>query len=171
MGGDFHPHPRGIVNLSAVKAIMEGTDPRCHTTTCRDGRCSLSLENAPKPMAVISLEHETAPVNPGAPRSDFLFVGGRTPDAEWVAPIELTASSARVSKFLPQLRAGAEIASKLIPRQQRVRFRPVAAYGGELRRSERDNFLKKANFVTFRNKPTPVKLVLCGSPLTKALLG
>lgn len=150
---------------------MEGTDPRSPTTTCRDGRCSLSLENAPRPMVVVDLEHETAPVNPGAPRPDFLFVGGPTPDVEWVVPIELTASSARVSKFLPQLRAGAEIAGRLIPRQQRVRFRPVAACGGELRRSERDNFLKKANYVTFRNKPTQVKLVRCRSPLVKALPG
>ncbi|MYC96947.1 MAG: hypothetical protein F4X14_18460 [Caldilineaceae bacterium SB0661_bin_32] len=155
--------------MTAVKAIMEGTDPRCHTSSCRDGRCTLSMENAPKPMALINLEHEAASVDPDAPRSDFLFVGGRTPDAEWVSPIELTAGSARVSKFLPQLRAGAEIASKLIPRHIQVRFRPVAAYGGELRRSERDNFLKKANYVTFRNNTTQVKLIRCGSPLSKAL--
>ncbi len=171
MGGDFHPHPRGIAHLSAVKAIMEGTDLRCHTTTCRDGRCSLTLENAPGPRVGIDLEHEAAPVNPGAPRPDFLYVGGPTPNVEWVVPIELTASSARVSKFLPQLRAGAEIAGRLIPRQQRVRFRSVAAYGGELRRSERDNFLKKANYIAFRIKQTQVKLVRCGSPLSKALLG
>lgn len=120
-------------------------------------------------MALINLEHDAAPVGSNAPRSDFLFVGGHTPDAEWVSPIELTAGSARVSKFLPQLRAGADIASKLIPRQIHVRFRPVAAYGGELRRSERDNFLKKTNYVTFRNMPTPVKLIRCGSPLSKAL--
>jgi len=171
MGGDFYSHSGGIAHLSAVRAIMEGTDPRCHTTSCRDGRCSLPLENAPKPMALINLEHEAAPVGHEEPRSDFLFVGGHTTDTEWVAPIELTASSARVSKFLPQLRAGAEIASRLIPREHRVRFRPIAAYGGELRRTERDSFLKKANYVSFRNKPTPVKLIRCGSPLVKAFAG
>ena len=157
--------------MTAVKAIIEDTDPRCHTSSCRDGRCMLSLENAPGPMALINLEHEAAPVEPDEPRSDFLFVGGNTPGAEWVSPIELTASSARVSKFLPQLRAGAAIASKLIPRRILVRFRPIAAYGGELRRSERDSFLKKSNYVTFRNKSTQVKLIRCGSPLSKALTG
>ncbi len=171
MGGDFHPHSRGIAHLSAVQAIIKRTDLRCHTTSCREGRCSLSLENAPKPMTLINLEHEAAPVGPNSPRSDFLFVGGNAPNAEWVAPIELTASSARVSKFLPQLRAGAEIASRLIPQNQKVSFRPVAAYGGKLRRSERDNFLKRANYVTFRNMPTPVKLIRCGSPLIKAFEG
>lgn len=122
-------------------------------------------------MILINLEHEAAPVSPDAQRSDFLFVGGQTPDSEWVSPIELTASSARVSKFLPQLRAGAEIASRLIPKEQRVRFRPIAAYGGELRRKERTDFLKKANYVSFRNRPTPVKLIRCGSPLAKAFAG
>ncbi len=158
--------------MSAVSIVREKTNERCHTTSCSDSGCSLSMKNAPEPNVLLSLEHGAAPVATGEPRSDFLFVGGEDDNkSEWVAPVELTASAARVSKFLPQLRAGAEIASKLLPRNPQVRFRPIAAYGGELRRSERDNFLKKANHVVFRNKPTPVKLVRCGSPLTKALSG
>lgn len=129
------------------------------------------MRNTPEPNVLLNLEHEYAPVEANAPRSDYLFVGGEEEDGEWVAPIELTASAARVSKFLPQLRAGAEIASRLIPRNLQVRFRPVAAYGGELRRSERDNFLKSANQISFRNMRTPVKLIRCGSPLTKAFSG
>ena len=89
----------------------------------------------------------------------------------WVAPVELTTSAARVSKFLPQLRAGAAIAEKLLPQDARVRFRPIAAYGGELRRIERDNFLKSANRVRFRGKPELIRLVRCSSPLTNALKG
>ena len=125
----------------------------------------------PSQVLLLNLEHETAPVADNAPRCDYLFVGGDEKKGEWVAPVELTTSAARVSKFLPQLRAGAEIANDLIPRNLQVRFRPIAVYGGELRRIERDNFLKRANRVVFRNKPTPVKLVRCGSPLTKALSG
>ena len=149
MGGDFHPHTGDIAHLSALEAVQNGTDPRCHSTLCRDGGCSLTLAKAPMPFALISLEHAAAPVERNAPRSDFLFVGGKERGGEWVAPIELTASSARVSKFLPQLRAGAEIASSLIPRNLPVRFRPVAAYGGELRRIEVRNFLKRSNQVAF----------------------
>ena len=171
MGGDFHPHRGGKAPLTAEKIVREKTHERCHTTSCSDGGCSLSLKNAPEPNVLLSLEHESAPVDANAPRCDFLFVGGDEQRGEWVAPVELTAGAARVSKFLPQLRAGAEIASNLLPRNLQVRFRPVAAYGGELRRSERDNFLKPANFVVFRNRPTPVKLVRCSSPLTKALSG
>ena len=171
MGGDLHSHSGELTPLSAIEAVRRETDPKCHSKTCRDGRCTLLLDEAPAPFALISLEHAAAPVERNAPRSDYLFVGGNIQDGEWVAPIELTASSARVSKFLPQLRAGADIASRLIPRNLQVRFRPVAVYGGELRRSERDNFLKSVNHVSFRNMRTPVKLIRCGSPLTKAFSG
>ena len=156
--------------MSIVKTVQERTDMRCHTTVCRDGRCSLSLEGAPEPSVLISLEHEAAPVQAKQAHCDYLFFGGSDgKGGPWVAPVELTASAARVSKFLPQLRAGADIADKLLSQNVQVRFRPVAAYGGELRRIERDNFLKPANHVVFRKKSVPIKLVRCGSPLTKAL--
>ena len=171
MGGDLHSHSGELASLSAIEAVRRGTDPKCHSKTCRDGRCTLLLDEAPAPFALISLEHAASPVERNEPRSDYLFVGGNRGNGAWVAPIELTASSARVSKFLPQLRAGAEIASRLIPRNIPVRFRPVAAYGGELRRIEVRNFLKRSNQVVFRNVPTPIKLVRCGSPLNKALKG
>ena len=156
--------------MSVVKSVRERTDMKCHTTVCRDGSCSLSLEGAPEPSVLISLEHEAAPVKAKQAHCDYLFVGGSDgKGGPWVAPVELTASAARVSKFLPQLRAGADIADKLLPQNVQVRFRPVAAYGGELRRTERDGFLKSVNHVVFRRKKVPVKLVRCGSPLTKAL--
>ena len=155
---------------TAVDAVRSTTSPSCHATRCRDGGCSLSLQGAPDPKVLISLEHPAAPIDPNRPHCDYLFVGGvDKADGSWVAPIELTASAARVSKFLPQLRAGAEIADGLLPHGIRVRFRPIAAYGGELRRVERDNFLKSANRVHFRGKTTPIRLVRCGSPLTKVL--
>ena len=158
--------------MSVVETVRTKTNAQCHATTCRDGKCSLSLEDVPEPSILISLEHEAAPVQARQAHCDYLFVGGRDEKkGPWVAPVELTASAARVSKFLPQLRAGADIADKLLPQNVQVRFRPVAAYGGELRRVESKNFLKRANHVAFRRKKVPVKLVRCDSPLTKALKG
>ena len=155
---------------NTVDAVKSKTDPKCQTKVCRDGRCSLSLNDAPQPYVLISLEHQASPVQQGEPRCDYLFVAGDDNDGvDWVMPIELTASAARVSKFLPQLRAGASIADKLIPSRVAVRFRPTAVYGGELRRIERVNFLKPANQVQFRNHKEVFRLVRCGSPLTKAL--
>ena len=158
--------------MTVVETVRTKTDEQCHATTCRDGRCSLSLDDIPEPSILISLEHEAAPVQNNQEHCDYLFVGGSDEKkGPWVAPVELTASAARVSKFLPQLRAGADIADKLLPQNVQVRFRPVAVYGGELKRIERDDFLKRTNQVVFRRKPVPVKLVRCGSPLTKALQG
>ena len=156
--------------MTVVETVRTKTDAQCHATTCRDGSCSLSLKDVPEPSVLISLEHEAAPVQANQAHCDYLFVGGSNANKEpWVAPIELTASAARVSKFLPQLDAGADIADKLLPQNVQVRFRPVAVYGGELHRTERDRFLK--NHVAFRSKKVPIKLVHCGSPLTKALKG
>lgn len=160
--------------VTVVETVRTKTNAQCHATTCRDGRCSLSLRGVPKPSVLISLEHEAAPVKREQTRCDYLFVGGSDEkEGPWVAPVELTASAARVSKFLPQLRAGAEIADKLLPQDvdAQVRFRPVAVYGGELKRIERAGFLKSANHVVFRRKRVSIKLVRCGSPLTKALQG
>ena len=158
--------------MTVVKTVRTKTNAQCHATTCRDRSCSLSLEDMPKPSVLISLEHEAAPVQNNQEHCDYLFVGGSNKkEGPWVAPVELTESAARVSKFLPQLRAGAEIADKLLPQNVQVRFRPVAVYGGELKRIERDGFLKSANQVVFRRKRVSIKLVRCGSPLTKALQG
>ena len=156
--------------MTVVEIVRTKTDAQCHATTCRDGRCSLSLEDTPEPSVLISLEHEAATVQAKQAHCDYLFVGGSDEKGgPWVAPVELTASAARVSKFLPQLSEGAKIADKLLPQNVQVRFRPVAAYGGELIRAERIRFLKPANHVAFRKKKVPIKLVRCGSPLTKAL--
>lgn len=158
--------------VTVVETVRTKTNAQCHATTCRDGSCSLSLDDIPKPSVLISLEHEAAPVKKGQAHCDYLFVGDNNKkEGPWVAPVELTESAARVSKFRPQLSAGADIANKLLPQNVQVRFRPVAVYGGELKRIERDGFLKPANHVVFRRKRVPIKLVRCGSPLTKALKG
>ena len=157
--------------MTAVEAVRRGTHDSCQVTACSDSGCSLSMGNAPEPRVLISLEHETAPVKPGKPHCDFLFVGGDVPNGEWVSPIELTTGAAKVSKFLPQLRAGAEIADDLIPKGIKVRFRPIAVSRKGLSRIERDNLVKRVNHIVFRNVSTPMKHSRCGSPLTKALTG
>ena len=158
--------------MLAERKVRARTDVQCHVTLCCDSGCSLSMENAPEPNVLISLEHKAAPVDASEKHCDFLFVGGGDDDIpEWVAPVELTTSPPKVRKFLPQLQAGASLAEKLIPKNVKVRFRPIAVHGGELHRAERFKFLMSCNHVVFRSRPTLVTLVRCGSPLTKALSG
>ena len=107
--------------MSAVEIVSEKTDKQCHVSLCSESGCTLSMTNAPEPRVLLSLEHEASPADAAKPHCDFLFVGGCDHEiGEWVAPVELTASAARVSKFLPQRRAGAEIANYLIPRNLQV---------------------------------------------------
>ena len=165
LGGDFCQGSRGLDQLTLVSTAIDRTDKRCHVRACREPGCSLTLKGLPDPF-VLLLEHPAAPVAKSAPRCDFLFVGTDEEKSEWVVPIELTASAARVSKFLPQLRAGADIANRILP--MRLNFAPsqptVESFDERTRQLS-----KQANHVVFRNRATPVKLIRCGSPLTKAL--
>lgn len=154
-----------------VEAVRVATDPRCLSTSCRDGRCTLSLSGAPSPYALISLEHEAArPLVRDRQHCDYLFVGGNDPNrGSWVVPIELTTGRKRASEFLAQLRVGTAIADELLPAGARVRFQPVAAHDGGLHRDEITNLRKSTNRINFRGDPVPVELVRCGSRLIGAL--
>ena len=156
--------------MLAEQKVREGTDERCHTEICCDRGCSLSMENAPETFVLLGLERDGTPVHPDEPRCDFLFVGGgRDNSFEWVAPIELTKSPPRTSKFLPQLRTGASVAERLIPRDAKVRFRPIAVHGRELHRAERVKFLDPCNHIEFHRRKFPITLAECCSHLADVL--
>ena len=156
---------------TVVETVRRKTDPKCHATTCRDGNCSLLLHGVPESSVLISLEHEAAPVAVGKPRSDYLFLGSDKNSRLWVAPIELTESKADFSKFAPQLRAGAAIADKLLPKNiPEVKFRPIAVHGG-IHRNEVNKFRQSRNKISFRGKSVSIELTRCGSPLANALKG
>ncbi|MXZ11125.1 MAG: hypothetical protein F4Y79_16975 [Gemmatimonadetes bacterium] len=120
---------------------------------------------------LISLEHEAAPVADDEPHSDYLFVGCDENGGLWVAPIELTTRKADFSKFAPQLRAGAAIADKLLPKNiPEVKFRPIAVHGG-IHREEFNKFRNSRNKIPFRGNSVLIKQTRCGSSLTNALKG
>ena len=155
-----------------VESVGRNTDPQCHASMCREGKCSLSLREVPEPNLLISLEHETAPVEANQRRCDYLFVAdSEKGDRPWVAPIELTESKAGFSKFRRQLAAGAAIADQLLPKQLRaVRFRPVAVHDG-IHRNDVDKFRRSENKIRFRDVTVSIKLTRCGSSLAGALHG
>lgn len=157
------------MSTTAVDAIRDGTDPKCHADICEDSGCSLSMSGAPSPGALISLEHPAAPVEVGRPRCDFLFVGGRDEDHPLVAPIELTTGKKRASEFLKQIRGGASVADRLLPPGVAFRFRPVAAHRRGLAREEVRKLRLRANRVAFRGQYMAIKPVRCGSNLARAL--
>ena len=159
--------------MSAVEIVRKKTEEDCHTSTCRDSGCWLSMENAPEPNVLLHLEQEAAPTRKEESHCDFLFVGsGEGKSLEWVAPIELTTSEHRAEKFRRQLQAGAALAETLIPSSIDVNFRPIAVYGKANRRKAERNRLKNPSyFIEFRSKKKQFKLVQCGSQLVDALKG
>ena len=61
---------------TVVETVRQKTDfTMSRRNMQRSGNCSLLLRGAPEPNVLISLEHTTAPVAVGEPRSDYLFVG------------------------------------------------------------------------------------------------
>ena len=159
------------MTTTAVEAIAKNTDPACHARRCRNSGCSLSLSGLPQTRILIDLEHNASPVARNEPHCDFLLVANNDGIAEWVAPIELTTGRADAAKFIRQLTAGAAIADTLLPSDVPLSFRPVAAYGGQMRRSERVNLLNPANKITFRGQRESIRVVRCESPLLMALTG
>ena len=155
------------MSTTAVDAIRDGTDPKCHAVKCEDSGCSLSMSEAPSPSALINLEHPAGPVEFGRTRCDFLFVAGRDEDAPLVAPIELTTGKKSAHKFLRQIRGGVSVADSLLPAGVSFRFRPVAAYERGIPRAEVAKL--RANEVKFRDKTGRIKLVRCRSKLKDAL--
>lgn len=151
-----------------VDAVKSNTDPECHAARCSDSGCSLSLNGAPQPYVLISLEHQASPVKENQPHCDYLFVGGNDVATCWVVPIELTVGKPPLNKFTTQLTAGAAIANDLVPANADVTFRPVGVHNG-IHRSVVEHLRRKANYIRFRGNSIAIELLRCRDPLTKAL--
>jgi hypothetical protein len=145
--------------------VQRNISGKCITTQCNRDGCSLNLDGAPEPYILVDMDHPEGPAPQNETRCDYIFVGGNN----WVAPIELTRGRADANKFSRQLRAGANIADQIIPVNEQIRFRPIAAYGREPRRAE-INRLRNIS-IRFRKDRELVKVVRCESLLVDALKG
>ena len=151
----------------AIAAIEEGLDPGCLVGRCRKNGCSLSLNEAPAPFVLIDMDREGAPgPGAGARKCDYIFIG-QDDDGVMivVAPLELKSGRPHASEIVPQLQSGAAVADGLIPRGEPVRFRPIAVYGGALKKAEIRRFRDKRHRVQFRGQHELVRLVRCGGTL------
>ena len=146
----------------------------CLTTKCQKEGCKVNLPSngrfpdRRRPYDVIDMDHSESPAPEGSKRCDFLFIGGYK-NQDWVVPLELKKGQPTVSEIVPQLLAGASIADGIVPRDSEIKFRPVAAYGGELKRHQWNHFRKKVNWIRFRNQSEGVRLIRCGASLEQAL--
>ena len=83
-------------------------------------------------------------------------------------PMELKAGEVKASEVAAQLRAGAELAGRLVPPDAKIRFRPVVA-SGKIHKDEQRKLRRSPNKITFRGKQEVILRIRCGDPLTRAL--
>ena len=149
-----------------VEEVRRAVPAGCVATRCRKQGCSVPLNGAPSPRVVIDLDHPSI-ADQNETRCDYIFIGG--PGSAWVAPMELKRGRPKAGEIVPQLRAGAAIADKIVPVGAKVQFLPIAVHGGRVDESEFRMFGKKANRVRFRDQTREIKLHRCGRPLALAL--
>lgn len=159
---------------SIANAVCTSVSEECLTTRCKKEGCKVSLPSVgripvgQRPYVVIDMDHSKSPAPEGSKRCDFLFIG-EYKNLDWVVPLELKKGQPTVSEIVPQLQAGASIANDIVPRDAEIKFRPVAAYGGELKRHQWNHFRKKVNWIRFRNQREGVRLIRCGASLKQGL--
>ena len=112
------------------------------------------------------MDHAAAPGPSHEERCDYVYFDD---DAHGrVAALELKRGSVRASKIAAQLRAGAEVAERLVRDHRAVRFVPVAAHGGHTHRQQINSLAKSENQVNFRGTRYRIVLLKCGASLAHA---
>ena len=124
------------------------------------------MQRAPTPFLLIDLDRCGSLVSQNEKRCDYLFIGGS--GDIFVAPLELKRGKVDASEVVSQLRAGARITKKVVPKGLHVLFRPIVAHRG-MHKAQRDELRKKVNAVAFRASKELVRLIECGDPLTQGL--
>ena len=149
-----------IVNL-IKKKLSDG----CFAKKLKKEGCSVSLKDAPVPSITIDMDKRQAPVGQNEAKCDYIFIGGS--GNVFLMPLELKKGKLDASQIVKQLQAGANIAARIIPRGEHVRFRPVGVCGGKIHPDQRRQLLQSE--IRFNGQRPTVELLNCGDPLIKAL--
>lgn len=131
--------------------------------------CELTKDGVPNHV-VVNLNHPEL-LGTGSV-GDFIFAsdesGTQTPwNKSWVVALELTGGNKTATTVRNQLSAATEVVEQLTTINMVFNFRPVFAFGSKMHRVNKDRL--KREKIQFRGKSYGIKLVRCGSPLSKAL--
>ncbi len=134
---------------------------------CSKNSCSVKLKDAPDPHLLIDVDK--MPKGGNTKRCDYIFIGcGDKNDKNWVVAIELKKGQAQASQVLAQLRAGAELADRIIPEDASVQFLPVVA-SNNIHSTQMGILKKKASRVKFRQGSVFVERIRCRCTLASVL--
>jgi len=153
--------------VDQVAAVVDG---RCVVVEIEKEECRVSLECAPVSRLIVDLDEPGSPLEHPNRRCDYLFFADDDASGDgWVAPLELKSGRFRAGQCVRQLIAGTQAASKLVPRDLAVRFRPIAVYGGVLHAAERRRLRSRYESIRFRDTCERVRLLKCSSRLAEEL--
>ena len=152
-----------------VQRVRANVDVQCVVAEMDKEGCRVSLDGAPAPRLIVDLDERGSPLGHPNRRCDYLFFGDDNDGgADWVAPLELKRGRFRAGQCLRQLKAGAQAADELVPENAKVRFRPIAVYGGVLHSAQLLR-LRRYGGIIFRDIHEPVRLLKCCEALTDQL--
>lgn len=154
-----------------VKQVAAVVDGRCVVAEMEKEECRVSLDCAPTSRLIVDLDEPGSPLEHPRRRCDYLFFADDDAGGDgWVVPLELKSGRFRAGQCVRQLIAGTQAASKLVPCDVAVRFRPIAVYGGVLHAAERRRLRDRYESITFRDSCERVRLLKCGSRLAGELV-
>ena len=126
------------------------------------------MEGAPEPHLIVDFDKPGSPLGPDQTRCDFLFIAEGAEGRSWVVPLELKRGRLHADEVVRQLQEGARFAERLVPSNEPIRFRPVAASSSRPK-AERDRLKRRSSRVRFHGHFEAIRLMSCSAPLTEAL--
>lgn len=133
----------------------------------KDG-CKVSMTNAPALRLIVDFDKPGSPLAQDATRCDYLVIAEGQQSFGWVAPLELKRGQLHADQVVRQLQAGASAAEKLVPKDEPIKFRPVAA-SGSASKHERNRLRNQKSRIRFHGHAEPIRLMSCCAPLVQAL--
>lgn len=153
--------------VDILNAVLIKIPEKCRAKQCREAKCSLKLNNLPKPCVLIDMDCEKLKLT-ASNRCDYLFISNKKKQC-LVAPIELKSGGLDASQVIKQLQAGSNFAARIIPDHYdvEVQFTPIVAYGGGAHPRELKKL--KGQRIRFRQVQAQIKLTRCGKSLSDQL--
>ena len=149
-----------------VESVRSAVAERCLTTRCRARGCSVNMDGVQGDHVLINMDCLGLGIGRQDRRCDFIFVSD---DGDRVVAMELKRGDLDASYVVEQLRAGARFVERIVPRDADVNFVPLAVYGGKFHRKEREELLKRANWISFRGRRVQVDSLRCGRGIIEKL--
>lgn len=150
--------------MHLIKSIRDRFNETCIVNKMEGSDCTVCLRGTPRPHLFIDLDLGGAPLGPNDVRCDYLAFVDDVEGMPCVAPVEFK-SSWRKKIIVEQLQSGADEADKHVPKEFEYNFRPI----GVLRSFSKGQRTNVRQYVSFRGRSEPIRIILCGDKFIDAL--